>query len=96
MMKNKQRHTIVLSTANYGNNRARHDYNDLEVKKKERDDYRRMKLDIKQKDSIEFWCKRGQVQTINQDSIFIDISEDYKIFGLFDGHGPYGHKVSSY
>ena len=54
MMKNKQRHTIVLSTANYGNNRARHDYNDLEVKKKERDDYRRMKLDIKQKDSIEF------------------------------------------
>ena len=28
--------------------------------------------------------------------MFILIEQDLKIFGVFDGHGPYGHKVSSY
>ena len=49
---------------------------------------------------IEFSCKKGQVQNVNQDNIFIMITDSkvglMKIIGVFDGHGPFGHKVSRY
>lgn len=99
----KHRETLVLSTSNFGNNRYanlltfnRLDYNDLELRKRERDKYRKVKKMIKEEDNVEFICKKGQVQSVNQDNLFIMINEDFKIFGIFDGHGPYGHKVSSY
>lgn len=28
--------------------------------------------------------------------MFILIHQDLRVYGIFDGHGPYGHKVSSY
>ena len=39
---------------------------------------------------------KGQNNTVNQDNIFIYCFEDMKVFGIFDGHGPFGDKVSGY
>lgn len=56
--------------------------------------------------NIEFQCKKGGgFETLNtefylpykqnQDNFFIVSDSDLKIFGVFDGHGEYGHIVSS-
>lgn len=32
----------------------------------------------------------------NQDNFFIVVDSDIKLFGVFDGHGEFGHLVSAY
>lgn len=46
--------------------------------------------------NIEFMCKKGRMGAFNQDNLFILQDGDIKIFGLFDGHGINGHKVSGF
>lgn len=42
-------------------------------------------------------CKKGlKVDTPNQDDYLIVIDPHCLIFGVFDGHGPFGHEVSNY
>jgi len=43
-------------------------------------------------------CKKGhKVDSPNQDSFLIVRSESlYSIFGVFDGHGPFGHDISNF
>ena len=36
---------------------------------------------------VEFGCKKGQLNTINQDSFFCIIDGKNKYLGIFDGHG---------
>jgi serine/threonine protein phosphatase PrpC len=45
---------------------------------------------------IEMTCKKGAVHSENQDNIFIIDDGDVKYLGVFDGHGPFGHRVSSF
>ena len=45
---------------------------------------------------IEFQCNKGNETEMNQDNLFILIDNDVKIFGVFDGHGINGHRVSSF
>ena len=45
---------------------------------------------------LRFFCKKGNVHQQNQDNLFIVVDGDVKFFGVFDGHGPYGHRVSSF
>ena len=57
--------------------------------------------------NIEFLCKKGgyhnslntegyMTKKQNQDNFFCVTDNELKIFGVFDGHGEYGHLVSSY
>lgn len=57
--------------------------------------------------NIEFQCKKGggheSLNTQyylpnkqNQDNFFCVADSEMKIFGIFDGHGEYGHLVSGY
>lgn len=57
--------------------------------------------------NIEFQCKKGGgYETLNtefylpskqnQDNFFIVSDSDLKIFGVFDGHGEFGHMVSGF
>ncbi len=57
--------------------------------------------------NIEYQCKKGGgYETLNtqfylpnkqnQDNFFIVSDSDLKIFGVFDGHGEFGHMVSSF
>lgn len=46
---------------------------------------------------IGFACKKGlKPESPNQDDYFILRVADWGIYGVFDGHGPYGHDVSSF
>lgn len=46
---------------------------------------------------IGFACKKGlKPESPNQDDFFILSVDDWGIFGVFDGHGPYGHDVSNF
>lgn len=45
---------------------------------------------------IEFMCRKGRLNSANQDNSFILLDGDVKIYGLFDGHGQNGHQVSSF
>lgn len=56
---------------------------------------------------IEFQCKKGGGHDSentnyylphkeNQDSFFIAVDSEIKIFGVFDGHGEFGHLVSGF
>lgn len=45
---------------------------------------------------IEYQCKKGKVNQTNQDNFFTVMDGDIKIFGVFDGHGMYGHLVSGF
>jgi serine/threonine protein phosphatase PrpC len=45
---------------------------------------------------IEFCCKKGQHNHQNQDNFFCVVDGNTKIFGLFDGHGVNGHRVSAF
>jgi serine/threonine protein phosphatase PrpC len=46
---------------------------------------------------IGYLCKKGlKDDTPNQDDFSILIDGDTKIFGVFDGHGTNGHKVSHF
>lgn len=57
--------------------------------------------------SIEFQCKKGGgfeslntefylPKKQNQDNLFVVADADLKIFGVFDGHGEFGHLVSGF
>lgn len=46
---------------------------------------------------IGFACKKGlKPESPNQDDFFILRVDDWGIYGVFDGHGPYGHDVSGF
>eukprot|EP00397_Hematodinium_sp_SG-2012_P003649 GEMP01003657.1.p1 GENE.GEMP01003657.1~~GEMP01003657.1.p1 ORF type:complete len:371 (+),score=54.69 GEMP01003657.1:137-1249(+) len=45
---------------------------------------------------IGYACKKGmKPESPNQDDFFILLIDDWCLFGVFDGHGPYGHDISS-
>ena len=42
-------------------------------------------------------CKKGlKVDCPNQDDYFAIIDQNSQLFGVFDGHGPFGHDISDY
>ena len=43
-----------------------------------------------------FAIKKGSKHAANQDDFWIIIDGDTKIFGVFDGHGLYGHFCADY
>lgn len=46
---------------------------------------------------IGYTCKKGlKPESPNQDDFFIIRMDDWSLYGVFDGHGPYGHDVSNY
>jgi len=45
---------------------------------------------------IEFCCKKGKKNVMNQDNFFVINEGKLKIMGVFDGHGLNGSLVSSY
>lgn len=46
---------------------------------------------------IGYACKKGlKPESPNQDDFFIVKVDDWSLYGVFDGHGPYGHNVSSF
>jgi len=46
---------------------------------------------------IGYACKKGlKPESPNQDDFFIFIIDDWGLFGVFDGHGPYGHDISNF
>ena len=47
---------------------------------------------------IEFSCKKGRNSSHpqNRDNFFAVMDGDFKIFGMFDGHGIFGHVVSGF
>ena len=45
---------------------------------------------------IEFCSKKGQHNHTNQDNFFCIVDGNTKIFGMFDGHGTNGERVSAY
>ena len=54
-------------------------------------------LDILEKIGIAIMCKKGlKVDCPNQDDYFAIIDQNSQLFGVFDGHGPFGHDISDY
>ncbi|KAH0473952.1 MAG: uncharacterized protein KVP18_001647 [Porospora cf. gigantea A] len=46
---------------------------------------------------VGFACKKGlKPESPNQDDFFILRVDDWSMYGVFDGHGPYGHDVSAF
>lgn len=46
---------------------------------------------------IGYACKKGlKPESPNQDDFFILLMDDWALYGVFDGHGPYGHDVSNF
>jgi len=46
---------------------------------------------------IGYACKKGlKPESPNQDDFCIFVTDSISIFGVFDGHGPYGHEISSF
>jgi len=46
---------------------------------------------------IGFVCKKGlKPESPNQDDFSIFVTDAISIFGIFDGHGPYGHDISNF
>lgn len=46
---------------------------------------------------IGFACKKGlKPESPNQDDFFILQVDNWGLYGVFDGHGPYGHDVSAF
>lgn len=54
-------------------------------------------LSVLEELGIGYACKKGfKPESPNQDDFFIISIDDWKLLGVFDGHGPYGHDVSSF
>jgi serine/threonine protein phosphatase PrpC len=46
---------------------------------------------------IGYACKKGlKPESPNQDDFCIFVTDNVSIFGVFDGHGPYGHDISGF
>ncbi|KAF4651407.1 hypothetical protein FOL47_000413 [Perkinsus chesapeaki] len=46
---------------------------------------------------VGYACKKGlKPESPNQDDFFVIGIDDWGVFGVFDGHGPYGHDISSF
>lgn len=46
---------------------------------------------------VGYCCKKGlKPESPNQDDFFILEVEDWGLYGVFDGHGPYGHDISNF
>lgn len=50
----------------------------------------------KQMQDVEYVCRKGNNNIMNQDNFFVIQDGDCKIFGIFDGHGLNGHNCSSF
>lgn len=49
------------------------------------------------KNGIGYVCRKGlKPESPNQDDFIIITTENLALYGIFDGHGPYGHDVSNY
>ena len=46
--------------------------------------------------NIEFSSRKGRIGRYNQDNFFTIVDGIVKIYGLFDGHGPFGHLISGF
>ena len=46
--------------------------------------------------NIEFSCRKGKQNAMNQDSFFCICDGKNKFYGIFDGHGTNGHLASSF
>ena len=54
-------------------------------------------MDLLDKIGIAVACKKGlKSDCPNQDDYFIIVDNKSKLFGVFDGHGPFGHDISDY
>lgn len=54
-------------------------------------------LSILEELNIGYSCKKGfKPESPNQDDFFVIVVDDWKLIGVFDGHGPYGHDVSGF
>eukprot|EP00918_Siedleckia_nematoides_P035571 GHVU01077261.1.p1 GENE.GHVU01077261.1~~GHVU01077261.1.p1 ORF type:complete len:593 (+),score=100.89 GHVU01077261.1:453-2231(+) len=48
-------------------------------------------------EGVGFVCKKGlKPESPNQDDFFIFRTPEWALYGVFDGHGPYGHQVSNF
>lgn len=48
-------------------------------------------------DGLGIACKKGlKPESPNQDDFFVVRVDDWGLYGVFDGHGPYGHDVSGF
>eukprot|EP00918_Siedleckia_nematoides_P035566 GHVU01077256.1.p1 GENE.GHVU01077256.1~~GHVU01077256.1.p1 ORF type:complete len:609 (+),score=116.86 GHVU01077256.1:453-2279(+) len=48
-------------------------------------------------EGVGFVCKKGlKPESPNQDDFFIFRTPEWALYGVFDGHGPYGHEVSNF
>ncbi|XP_053990870.1 uncharacterized protein LOC128882981 isoform X2 [Hylaeus volcanicus] len=46
---------------------------------------------------IGYTCRKGlKPESPNQDDFFIFVMEDWALYGVFDGHGPFGHDISNF
>lgn len=45
---------------------------------------------------VEFSCKKGAKNDVNQDNFFVITENKTKFMGVFDGHGINGHKASAF
>lgn len=49
------------------------------------------------RNGIGYVCRKGlKPESPNQDDFIIITTEKFALYGIFDGHGPYGHDVSNY
>ena len=45
---------------------------------------------------LTFLCEQGEVNDYSKDNLFIFTSSDFRIYGIFNGHGPFGDEISSF
>lgn len=54
-------------------------------------------VDELNKNGIGYVCRKGlKPESPNQDDFIIITTENLALYGIFDGHGPYGHDVSNF
>jgi len=71
-------------------------YSDKKVQKSSSSDDTSKGIDFKDL-KIGYACKKGlKPESPNQDDFCIFCTDSISIFGVFDGHGPYGHDISNY
>merc|ERR1712054_306447 len=71
-------------------------YSDKKVQRSTGSDDTSQSLDFKDL-KIGYACKKGlKPESPNQDDFCIFCTDSVSIFGVFDGHGPYGHDISDY
>jgi serine/threonine protein phosphatase PrpC len=87
-----QKRLFVLGTTCDGVQKG---FADKKVQKSVHDD--NIKAPSEKDFRIGYSCKKGlKPESPNQDDFCILVTDTVSIFGVFDGHGPYGHEIASY